>query len=70
MLLYNYSTMGKRKMKETKTFNVIMPKELWAFLKKKALEEETSMAQLINRIVEKMKRKDEKKDLQNDDANV
>jgi hypothetical protein len=62
--------MGKRKMKETKTFNVIMPKELWAFLKKKALEEETSMAQLINRIVEKMKRKDEKKDLQNDDANV
>jgi hypothetical protein len=57
-------------MKDMKTFNVKIPKELWVFLKRKAADEERSMADIILKSVEKMKRKYDKEVLTSNDANV
>lgn len=48
-------------MENLKTFNIRMPKETWVFLKQKAIEQESSMAGIILKCVEKYKRKCEKK---------
>lgn len=57
-------------MSEHKSFNVKIPRDLWLFLKRKAADEDTSMAQLIFKAVEKMKKNHDKKLLTSDDANV
>lgn len=56
----------KQKMK---TFNVRMPKDLWAFLKKKGVDRETSLNNIIIDLAKKYKEKREKK-LTHDDAMV
>lgn len=40
-------------MKELKAFNVRIPKELWSFLKKDALDKEISLNVLINLCLKK-----------------
>jgi hypothetical protein len=47
--------------KEIKSFNVLLPKELWAFLKKESAYREVSMVEIIKSLVEKYKNKTEKK---------
>lgn len=49
--------MQKIESGETKTFNIRIPKETWLFLKKTAIFQETSMADLIVRCVNKYKDK-------------
>lgn len=44
-----------------KAFIIRIPKDLWVYLKKKSAEKETSMTQLIENELEKMRKKDEKK---------
>ena len=48
-------------MTKTKIFNVRMPKELWAFLKKRGVDREQSLKQLIIELSKKYKEKCEKK---------
>lgn len=57
-------------MMEEKTFNVRLPKELWTFLKKKSMQEEISMAKIIHKSISRMKKKDDKKKLTKNDADV
>jgi len=57
-------------MKDIKTFNVRLTKELWLFLKKEAANRETSMTDLIELCVAKFKKNCEKKELTNSGADV
>ncbi len=47
-------------MNETKAFTMRMDKDLWLFLKRKALDREMSLVALINERLEKYKKKCEK----------
>lgn len=47
--------------KEIRTFNIRIPKDLWIFLKKEAMKEESSMAEIIIQLINKKKKKIEKK---------
>ena len=55
--------------KTTKAFQVRLPIEIWKFLKKTAIEQERSMANIIEECVEKYKKKLENK-LTNGDTKV
>lgn len=57
-------------MKEIKTFNVRLRKDLWMFLKKEAANRETSMTGIIQTCVIKFKKRCEKKELTVNDTNV
>lgn len=57
-------------MSNIKSFNVRLPRELWAFLKKRAVEQDTSMGEILIKSLKKLKEKYEKKDLTKHDANV
>jgi len=48
-------------MTETKHFQIRIPKDLWLFLKQVSIDENLSMAQIINDLVKKKKIKYEKK---------
>jgi hypothetical protein len=52
-----------------KAFNVRIPKSLWAYVKKLSVDRDESMNSLLIGILEKHKRKSEKK-LTKNDANV
>ena len=56
-------------MQDTKAFQIRMPKETWVFLKKKAVDQERSMNDLILSCVEKFKKRYENK-LTDSDTNV
>lgn len=47
----------KDEINEVKTFNIRVPKHIWTFLKNTATEQETSMAEIIIRCVNKYKNK-------------
>lgn len=56
------SNENKRSLqKDIKNFHFELPKELWMFLKQKAIKEETTMAKIIISLLEIAKKKDEKK---------
>ena len=57
------------KNNDVKTFNIIVPIDLWKFLKNRSMEEGVSMAKIINRCVEKYKKRIENK-LTNNNAGV
>jgi predicted HicB family RNase H-like nuclease len=57
-------------MKEKKSFNVRISKELWVFLKNESARTEKSMIELIENCIIKMKSKAEKKSLTSCDADV
>jgi hypothetical protein len=57
-------------MSEIKTFNIRLPRELWAFLKKRAAEKDTSMGEILIKSVRKMKDKHDKKSLTDINSNV
>jgi len=46
---------------ELKTFNIRLPKEIWAVLKKQSILQEKSMNQIIVSCVEKKYKKDKEK---------
>lgn len=69
-LMHKHINKGIKKMSDDKTFNVKLPRDLWIFLKRKAADEDTSMAKLILKSVEKLKKNADKKLLTGDDANV
>jgi hypothetical protein len=46
---------------DTKTFNMVMPKDMWMFLKLHALEQEESMTDIVTRCVANYMKKIEKK---------
>ena len=48
-------------MAAEKVFNVRMTKELWFFLKRYALDRETSMNEILTTYVKKLKEKEENK---------
>ena len=56
-------------MTEIKSFNVKIPKELWAFLKKRSVDVNTSMNSILTILLMKEKEKIEKK-LTSNDAKV
>jgi hypothetical protein len=47
-------------MIETKAFSVKIPKELWAFLKKRSVDTDMSMNEIIEHLLRKAKEKHEK----------
>lgn len=47
-------------MASIKTFNIRIPKELWAFIKKKSIEKEKTMNSMIIELIENFKKKCEK----------
>lgn len=49
------------KNKEIKMFQMRMPKDMWVFLKKSAIDQEVSMMDIILRCVEKYKKRMENK---------
>lgn len=51
---------------ELKSFNVKIPKELWAFLKKRSVDVDSSMNAIIESMVRKLKEKQEKRLTDND----
>lgn len=53
-------------MKDVKSFNVRLPRDIWAFLKKESCEKETSMTNIIADCLDKYKQKCEKKLTSND----
>lgn len=57
-------------MGKIKTFNIRLSRELWVFLKRKAIDDDISMNSLIISCVERLKKKSEKKELTQSDANV
>lgn len=57
-------------MSETlKTFNIRIPKSLWAYIKKLSVDRDETMNSLLINLLEKHKKKNENK-LTNSDANV
>lgn len=52
-----------------KTFNMRIPRDIWVFLKKTAIDQDESMTDIIVRCVEKYKRKIDNK-LTKQDLNV
>jgi hypothetical protein len=54
-------------MAEIKAFNVKVPKELWAYLKKRSVDCDMSMNDIVNSLLRKYKERNEKK-LTIDDA--
>lgn len=52
--------------KEIKTFNVRIPKEVWSFLKRKAVIDETTMNDIVNKVLDKYMRLQTKKISEND----
>lgn len=53
-------------MKGIKAFQIRLPKEIWAFLKKKSVDRELSMNQMIIECLTKYKNKSENKLTSND----
>lgn len=54
--------MTKKKInKDIKMFQMRMPKDMWVFLKKTAIDQEISMMDIIVRCVDKYKKKFENK---------
>ena len=49
-----------------KTFNMRMTKSMWMFLKRVAAEQEESMTDIVNRCVEKYKKKFDNKNVPKD----
>lgn len=47
-------------MKDIKSFNIKLPKEVWVFLKKKSAEDDMSMNAIIIKELVKLKQKCEK----------
>jgi ATP-dependent protease Clp ATPase subunit len=56
-------------MSNIKAFNIRLPKEIWAFLKKQSIDQEKAMNVIVVDCLEKYKKKFEKK-LTQDDAVV
>ncbi len=52
-----------------KTFNIRIPRSLWAYVKKMSIDRDQTMNSLLISLLEKQKKKDENK-LTNTDANV
>lgn len=48
-------------MEQNKAMNIRIPKELWSFGKKKAIDREMSFNQLVIELLEKYKKKCDKK---------
>ncbi len=46
---------------DTKTFNMVMSKEMWLFLKRTALDQEESMTDIVSRCISVYMKKLEKK---------
>ena len=55
------TTKMKNDTKDIKALNIRIPKDLWVFLRKAALDQETSMNEIIIRCVEKYRKKIENK---------
>jgi predicted HicB family RNase H-like nuclease len=53
-------------MNDLKTFNVRVPREIWIFLKRKAMDSDMSMNAIILACLDKYKRKCEKKQKESD----
>jgi len=56
-------------MAELKTFNIRVPTELWAFLKKRSVDKQKPMNSILVSLLNKYKKSLEK-DLHIDDANI
>jgi len=54
-------------VESVKAFNVRLPKSLWLFLKKKSVEQEKSMIEILIKLIEQYKKRCEKQ-LTHDDA--
>ncbi len=48
-------------MQEKKSFVVKMSKELWSYIKRRSIDEETSMNEIVNETLAKWKTNQEKK---------
>jgi hypothetical protein len=57
------------KDRDHKAFNVLLPKPLWAYIKKLAIDRDESMNSFVIRVLEKHKEKAEKK-LTNNNVNI
>jgi hypothetical protein len=55
---------------DIKTFNVRLTRELWLFLKKESANRETSMTDLVSICIKKFKKRCDKKELTDNDAEV
>lgn len=60
----------KDQKEDKRSFNVVIPKELWVYLKMVAAKKETSMGSIIEKLIVKMKEKNDKKDLTCRNTNV
>ncbi len=50
-----------REKSDTKTFNMVMPKDMWFFLKRTALDNEESMTDIVSRCITGYMKRIEKK---------
>lgn len=52
---------GEKSVEEIKTFNVRVPKKLWSFVKKSAVDKDMSMNDIVIKCLEKYRKNIEKR---------